>query len=270
VKLDGYSNLIKIGEGGMAHVYRGIQDSLQRPVAIKLLINDLSFDEEARHRFERESYIIARLNHANIIHVIDRGINREEMPYFVMEYVEGIELSTAAKIRNISYSEKIDIIIQVLKALSYAHNNNVIHRDIKPDNILIDDDCNVKILDFGIAQFYEGKGKSGERTCTGTIMGTYNYMSPEQRKSSENVSAQSELYSVGVVMYGLFTGKLPTGRYPDPMVLNQDIPQELNALILKCLNTNPDDRPRSAEQLKTQLLALSKGAHLNTEKKTSR
>jgi|TARA_B100000959_G_scaffold284935_1_gene357968 serine/threonine-protein kinase len=143
VKLDGYSNLIKIGEGGMAHVYRGIQDSLQRPVAIKLLINDLSFDEEARHRFERESYIIARLNHANIIHVIDRGINREEMPYFVMEYVEGIELSTAAKIRNISYSEKIDIIIQVLKALSYAHNNNVIHRDIKPDNILIDDDCNV-------------------------------------------------------------------------------------------------------------------------------
>jgi serine/threonine-protein kinase len=267
VKLDGYSNLIKIGEGGMAHVYRGIQDSLQRPVAIKLLINDLSFDEEARHRFERESYIIARLNHANIIHVIDRGINREEMPYFVMEYVEGIELSTAAKIRNISYSEKIDIIIQVLKALSYAHNNNVIHRDIKPDNILIDDDCNVKILDFGIAQFYEGKGKSGERTCTGTIMGTYNYMSPEQRKSSENVSAQSELYSVGVVMYGLFTGKLPTGRYPDPMVLNQDIPQELNALILKCLNTNPDDRPRSAEQLKTQLLALSKGAHLNTKKK---
>ncbi len=101
-------------------------------------------------------------------------------------------------------------------------------------------------------------------------MGTYNYMSPEQRKSSENVSAQSDLYSVGVVMYGLFTGKLPTGRYPDPMALNQDIPQELNALILKCLNTNPDDRPRSAEQLKTQLLALSKGAHLNTEKKTSR
>ena len=248
-------------------MYRGIQDSLQRPVAIKLLINDLSFDEEARHRFERESFIIARLNHANIIHVIDRGISREEMPYFVMEYVEGIELSTAVKVGNISHRKKIDIIIQVLKALSYAHNNNVIHRDIKPDNILIDDDCNVKILDFGIAQFYEGARKSGERTCTGTIMGTYNYMSPEQRKSSENVSAQSDLYSVGVVMYGLFTGKLPTGRYPDPMALNKDIPQELNALILKCLNPNPGDRPRSAEQLKTELLALSKGAHLNTEKK---
>ena len=267
MKLDGYSNLIKIGEGGMAHVYRGIQDSLQRPVAIKLLINDLSFDEEARHRFERESYIIARLNHGNIIHVIDRGITPDDMPYFVMEYIEGIELSTAVKIREISHREKIDIIIQVLKALSYAHKNNVIHRDIKPDNILIDDDCNVKILDFGIAQFYEDKRKKEDKTCTGTVMGTYNYMSPEQRKSSENVTAQSDLYSVGVVMYGLFTGKLPSGRYPDPAELNKDITPELNALILKCLNTNPDDRPDSAEQLKTELLALSKGAHLNTEKK---
>ncbi|MCH8264907.1 MAG: protein kinase, partial [Proteobacteria bacterium] len=87
--LDGYSDLIKIGEGGMAHVYRGIQDSLQRPVAIKLLINDLKSDPEARHRFERESFIIARLNHANIIHIIDRGISAANMPYFVMEYVEG-------------------------------------------------------------------------------------------------------------------------------------------------------------------------------------
>ncbi|MDA1372359.1 MAG: protein kinase [Proteobacteria bacterium] len=267
MKLDGYSNLIKIGEGGMAHVYRGIQDSLQRPVAIKLLINDLSFDEEARHRFERESYIIARLNHGNIIHVIDRGITSDDMPYFVMEYIEGIELSTAVKVRELSHREKIDIIIQVLKALSYAHKNNVIHRDIKPDNILIDDDCNVKILDFGIAQFYEDRRKKEDKTCTGTVMGTYNYMSPEQRKSSENVTAQSDLYSVGVVMYGLFTGKLPSGRYPDPAELNKDITPELNALILKCLNTNPDDRPDSAEQLKTELLALSKGAHLNTEKK---
>ena len=121
--LDGYSNLLKIGEGGMAHVYRGIQDSLQRPVAIKLLINDLKSDQEARHRFERESFIIARLNHANIIHIIDRGISAADMPYFVMEYVEGTDLSTTTKMRDVPHREKVDIIIQVLKALSYAHKN---------------------------------------------------------------------------------------------------------------------------------------------------
>ena len=121
MRLIGYSNLVKIGEGGMAKVYLGIQDSLKRPVAIKLLINDHIYDEEARHRFERESYIVARLNHPNIIHVIDRGISVDDIPYFVMDYIEGINLNTATKLRKIAYSEKIDIIIQILKALAYAH-----------------------------------------------------------------------------------------------------------------------------------------------------
>ena len=263
MQLDGYSNLLKIGEGGMAYVYRGIQDSLQRPVAIKLLINDLSRDKEVRHRFDRESYIIARLNHPNIIHVIDRGITLEEMPYFVMEYVEGLELGTAAKINEISHTNKIDIIIQILKALSYAHQNNVIHRDIKPENILITDSGNVKILDFGIAQFYEEKHELTNQTTSGSVMGTYNYMSPEQRESSENVTQRSDLYSVGVVMYELFTGKIPTGVFPEPFRLNAEIEPELNKLILGCLNQDPELRPKSAEQLKNDLLAISQGSHLN-------
>lgn len=261
--LDGYSDLIKIGEGGMAHVYRGIQDSLQRPVAIKLLINDLKSDPEARHRFERESFIIARLNHANIIHVIDRGISTADMPYFVMEYVEGTDLSTTMKMRDVSHGEKVDIIIQVLKALSYAHKNNVIHRDIKPDNILIDEDGVVKILDFGIAQFYGDQHQRDAKTSTGTVMGTYSYMSPEQRKSSDNVTIHSDLYSVGVVMYELFTGKIPSGHFPVPSRLNREITPELDRLILRCLKPEPENRPSSAEQLKTELLALSRGAHIN-------
>ena len=260
--LDGYSDLLKIGEGGMAHVYRGIQDSLQRPVAIKLLINDLKSDPEARHRFERESFIIARLNHANIIHIIDRGISAANMPYFVMEYVEGTDLSTTSKMRNIPHAEKIDIIIQLLKALSYAHKNNVIHRDIKPDNILIDADGVVKILDFGIAQFYSDQHQRDAKTSTGTVMGTYSYMSPEQRKSSDNVTVRSDLYSVGVVMYELFTGKIPSGHFPAPSRLNQEISAELDLLILRCLKPDPESRPSSAEQLKTELLALSQGAHI--------
>lgn len=267
MQLDGYSNLIKIGEGGMAHVYRGIQDSLRRPVAIKLLLHDLISDDEARRRFELESYIIARLNHPNIIHVIDRGFSANGMPYFVMEYIEGIDLSTAAKVRELPHRTKIDIIIQVLKALSYAHQNNVIHRDIKPDNILIDDNGNVKILDFGIAQFYDDQMQELEKTTSGTIMGTYNYMSPEQRESADNVTEQCDLFSVGVVMYELFTGKLPTGRFPDPAELNKTVDARLNRLILKCLNQSPRDRPRSAEDLKNELLAVSEGAHLDTEKK---
>lgn len=263
--LPGYSKLLKIGEGGMAQVYRGIQDSLQRPVAIKLLLKDLSNDEETRRRFERESYIIARLNHPNIIHVIDRGLSDDDMPYFVMEFVEGIELGTATKIRQVSHQQRVEIIIQLMKALSYAHQNNVIHRDIKPDNILVDEKNNVKILDFGIAQFYEKAVQVSDRTSSGTIMGTYNYMSPEQRESSDNVTIQSDIYSTGVVMYELFTGKLPTGRFPDPSSLNGDVQPELNDLILQCLNQEPDARPASAGDVKNVLLTISRGAHLNTE-----
>ena len=267
MQLDGYSKLLKIDEGGMAYVYRGIQEPLQRPVAIKLLINDLSRDKEARHRVDRESYIIARLTHPNIIHVIDRGITADEMPYFVMEYLEGLDLGTASKINEISHTSKIDIIIQILKALSYAHQNNVIHRDIKPENILIDNNGNVKILDFGIAQFYEEKIELTNQTTSGTVMGTYNYMSPEQRESSENVTERSDLYSVGVVMYEMFTGKIPTGVFPEPIRLNDEIEPELNKLTLGCLNQDPELRPRSAELLKNDLLAISQDSHLDEEQR---
>lgn len=271
MQLNGYSKLIKIGEGGMAYVYRGIQDSLQRPVAIKLLIKDLSQEEEARRRFERESYIIARLNHPNIIHIIDRGISSDNMPFFVMEFVEGVDLGTALKIADIAHKDKIDIIIQLLKALSYAHQNNVIHRDIKPENILIGEDSAVKILDFGIAQFYDELNAElndqCNQTCTSDVLGTFNYMSPEQRDAPDNVSVQSDLYSVGVVMYELFTGKIPSGAFAEPEKINSEIEPALSKLILRCLNQDPKMRPNSAELLKNDLLSISQGGHINEKQR---
>jgi serine/threonine protein kinase len=154
-----------------------------------------------------------------------------------------------------------------LKALSYAHKNNVIHRDIKPDNILVDEDCNIKILDFGIAQFYEEQNQLTDRTQHGTVMGTYNYMSPEQRDSADNVTTKSDIYSVGVLMYKLFTNEIPIGNFPEPSRLNSEISPALDRIILQCLMPDPEQRPESAESLKIEVLSVMKGAHIQTAQK---
>lgn len=226
-KIGDYEVIGKIGEGGMATVYKGRQVSLDRPVAIKVLSKKLTDHSDVLERFNRESLIIARLNHPNIIHVIDRGVAPGGRPYFVMEYVEGAHLGQAIKAGNLETNRKLDLIIQVCKALSYAHKNGVIHRDIKPSNVLIDSNMNVLVLDFGIAKFLEGERRNGHHTQANVVMGTLDYMSPEQQISSNHVTAASDLYSLGVIMYELFTGVKPLGRFKPPSEINPTVPQPL-------------------------------------------
>ncbi|MCU7835924.1 MAG: serine/threonine protein kinase [gamma proteobacterium symbiont of Taylorina sp.] len=138
MEIEGYKILEKVGEGGMAVVYKGYQLSLKRPVAIKVLTHTFTDQPDFIQRFEKESLIIARLSNPFIIPVIERGISREGIPYFIMEYVGGHELSDIMDRGKLEFNRKLDIIVQICKALSYAHRNNVVHRDIKPANILID------------------------------------------------------------------------------------------------------------------------------------
>ena len=266
-QIGGYDIIEKIGSGGMGSVYRGRQVSLDRPVAIKVLSKKLTDCREVLERFNLESRIIARLNHPNIIHVIDRGVTSKGMPYFVMEYVEGTDLAQAIKSGKMDTNRKIDLMIQVSKALSYAHKNGVIHRDIKPGNVLIDADGNALVLDFGIAKL-SGNGKhTTNHTEKDVIMGTVDYMSPEQRTASHGVTAVSDLYSLGAMMYELFTGVKPLGRFRPPAELVPSIPESLEKIILRCLEPQPKDRFATADEVKDLLLQVLQGAHLPSAQK---
>ncbi len=256
-----------IGQGGMCTVYRGRQVSLDRPVAIKVLSDKLIENDEVRTRFERESLIIARLHHPNIIHVIDRGITESDKPYFVMEFIEGTTLADVIKESTVSLNQRLEMIIQVCKALSYAHRNNVIHRDIKPANILIDDENNIHMLDFGIAKFFNDNAPTGDFTRADMVMGTLAYMSPEHRDGMDEVTAASDIYSLGVVMYELFTGIKPMGNFSAPMNLNEEITQDLEDVILSCLKQNPAERLSSVDEIKDTFLSLLQGAHLGTSQR---
>ncbi|MFK5892620.1 MAG: protein kinase [Pseudomonadota bacterium] len=266
MEIAGYKILEKIGEGGMAQVYKGYQLSLKREVAIKTLSKDLLNQKGFSSRFSRESLIIAKLSNPYIIPIIERGITDEHVPFFIMEYIEGIDLKIAMKKDQLNFNQKLDICTQICKALSYAHKNGVIHRDIKPANILLDQQGNAKVMDFGIAQYYSDD-IGGQKTQLGDMMGTLAYMSPEQHKSASLVTFKSDLYSMGVLMYQLFTNSEPLGRFKTPKELDHKIPDVLDQIILACLEPDPESRPDSADDIKNQLLHLLGGAHLHTEQK---
>ena len=261
-----------LGEGGMAFVYKARDKQLQRDVAIKTLKPNYVNQEKFVDRFRREAQTAANLNHPNIVQIFDWGI--EDEPYFVMEYIEGNTLtSIISGNRTVGLNDILYIGSQVANGLKEAHKRGLVHRDIKPGNIMITPDGKVKVTDFGIVSL---QNEESDITKTGAVLGTASYISPEQAQGKP-VSFESDLYSLGTVLYELIAGKPPfTGDSPiatatkhltdKPEKLSnyrKDIPKALENAVLKLLEKRPSDRFKSAEDLRALLLQQRKQIQIN-------
>lgn len=259
---DRYQIIRTIGEGGMANVYLAYDTILDRNVAVKILRGDLANDEKFVRRFQREAISASSLNHPNIVEMYDVG--EDDGKYFiVMEYLEGQTLKSLIKKRgHLSLAEVIDIMLQLTSGIACAHDSYIIHRDIKPQNVLILEDGTVKITDFGIAMALN----SNELTQTNSVMGSVHYLPPEQANGS-GATIKSDIYSLGILMYELLTGKLPFKgenaveiaikqmRDPIPSVceFNPEIPQSVENVILKAAAKNPKNRYENALEMHEDL-----------------
>src|ERR671925_751397 len=194
----------RIGAGGMSTVYRAMDETLQRPVAIKLMNREVASDSDQLERFRREARAVAQLSHPHVVGVIDAGED-ESRPYIVFEYVEGETLKERIRrLGRLPVTEAVAYAIEIARALESAHASRLVHRDVKPQNVLIDPDGRAKVTDFGIARSLEAQGL----TATGRVLGTTDYVSPEQALGHE-VTAQSDIYSLGIVLYEMLTGEAP-------------------------------------------------------------
>jgi serine/threonine-protein kinase len=251
-----YKVLSRLGAGGMADVFLAEDQQLGRKVALKLLHRRFSADPDFVERFRREAQAAAGLQHPNVVSVYDRG-SFEDTYYIAMEYLPGRSLKQLIRQEApLDPSRAIDITIQILKAARFAHRRGVIHRDLKPHNVIIDDADQAKVTDFGIA-----RAGASDMTETGSIMGTAQYLSPEQAQGHA-VSAGSDLYSVAVVLYEMLTGRVPfdgesavtialkhVSEAPvPPSAINPAVPPELEQVVMWALNKNPADRPTDADQ----------------------
>lgn len=257
-----YEIITGIGGGGMALVYRAMDNLLNRYVAVKILRQQFVHDEEFIRRFRQEAQSAASLSHPNVVSIYDVG-QEEDTHFIVMEYVEGHNLNEIVLQRApLQVEEAIRIATQVCDAVDHAHQNHIIHRDIKPHNILVARNGRVKVTDFGIARAVT----SSTITHTGSVVGSVHYFSPEHAKGG-STGEKSDLYSLGIVLYQMFTGKLPfLGESPisvaikhlqepfdDPRKVNPNIPQSVENIILKSMRKNPAERYQSAAEMKRDL-----------------
>ena len=265
---DRYQIIKTIGEGGMANVYLAYDTILDRNVAVKVLRGDLATDEKFVRRFQREALSASSLSHPNIVEVYDVGEDNGSY-YIVMEYIEGKQLKQLLKKRGkLTLNEVVDIMSQVTDGMSAAHDSYIIHRDIKPQNIMILENGLIKITDFGIAMALN----STQLTQTNSVMGSVHYLPPEQA-SGKGATIQSDVYSMGILMYELLTGELPFRgdnaveialkqiKEPVPAIRTkiESIPQSIENIIMKATAKNPKNRYKDAREMHDDLkTALSK------------
>jgi eukaryotic-like serine/threonine-protein kinase len=258
----------KIGSGGMAEVYLADDLQLNREVAVKVLHAQYAADPAFIQRFRQEAQAAANLNHPNIVNIHDWG-NEGDLYYIVMEYVEGQDLKDILRSSGRLPPERAaEIAAEVCAALQFAHRNNLVHRDIKPHNIIITGTGQVKVMDFGIAR----EGNGGGITQTGMIMGTPQYISPEQAQGLA-VDGRSDIYSLGIVLYEMLAGQVPFDD-PSPVavtykqvredatppsVINPEIPATLESIVMKAMSKNPANRFQSAQEMKADLLRFLEG-----------
>ena len=274
---DRYQIIKSIGEGGMANVYLAYDTILDRNVAVKVLRGDLATDEKFVRRFQREALSASSLSNPNIVEVYDVGEDNGEY-YIVMEYVEGKHLKNLLKKRGkLTVPEVVDIVLQITNGLSVAHDSYLIHRDIKPQNILILDNGLIKITDFGIAVAMNAT----QLTQTNSVMGSVHYLPPEQA-SGKGATLQSDIYSIGILMYELLTGKLPFKgdnaveialkhlKAPMPSIKDEepDIPQSIENIILKATAKNPKNRYADAREMHEDLKTCLDESRINELKIT--
>jgi serine/threonine protein kinase len=278
-----YQIIEELGRGGMGTVYKVLDKEVNEKIALKVLKPEISFDLKIIERFRNELKIARKISQPNVCRMYD--LMKESGTYFItMEYVSGEDLkSTILRLGQISIGKALIIAKQICSGLAAAHQLGIVHRDLKPHNIMIDRAGNVRIMDFGIARSTKTRGL----TEPGAIIGTPEYMSPEQSLGDE-VDIRSDIYSLGVVLFELVTGKVPFEGTtavsvamkqkmelpPEPMSINDQIPEEFNHLILKCLEKDPKRRYQSADEVLEEIIRIERGFpttdSIRPEKRTSK
>nr|WP_258567733.1 protein kinase [Paenactinomyces guangxiensis] len=254
----------QLGSGGMGRVYKAVDQLLQRPVAVKVMNDSMQTDEGYVKRFMREAKSIAKLSHPHVVQVFDVGIENG-IDYMVMEFIQGQTLKEMIlKRAPFTVEETASIAAQILDGLAHAHDNDIIHRDIKPQNIMVSSDGRIKITDFGLSRLTTA---TSQLTQTGTLMGSVQYFSPEQALGKE-ISFQSDLYSLGIVLFEMATGTLPFQAdenvalalkhvmepAPHPQTVNPALPDAFSNIILKALAKQSEDRYQTAWEMKEAVL----------------
>jgi len=263
-----YQNLELIGRGGMAEVYKSTHPTLHKPVAIKILPDHLAAEADFRKRFTREAQIVSKLEHPNIVRMFDSGENNGKH-YIVMEYLTGKDLSEFIRANGkLTLSQALPLIQQIASALDYAHMQGLVHRDIKPSNVLLDmtstNNIRAILTDFGIAKIIQS---NTAMTKTGGMLGTFDYMAPEQIQESANVDGRADIYALGIMVFQILTGDVPfkhnnpgalliahlTQPPPDSCKLLPDLPERVCTAIQRAMAKKPEERFGTASEFAAAL-----------------